>query len=354
MHISTRKNEKRKAWPEMQKIFWAVFCLSLVFSSCKQTAPARTEFVLGTICTVNLYDGGTDAIYTEIFDRLKTLESILSANREGTNLMDINAGAGMAPVKAAHETIEILSEALLFSKKTDGLFDPSIGPLVKAWNIGTDNAAVPTDEKRVAAIALVDFRKVAIDEQAGTVFLREKGMRLDLGAIAKGYAADQVVQIIAKHGIKRAIVDLGGNIYAYGEKKTGTPWTIGIRDPETERGVSILSLPISNESVVTSGIYERFFESNGKKYHHILNPRTGFPEDNELMSVSIVATNSMLADALSTSTFLLGTEKGLALIESTDGTEAIFINKNHEIRTSKGLKGKLKLLDSNYRLVDRN
>ena len=336
----------------MKKFFLAVFSLSLLLSSCKQAVPARTEFVLGTICTVNLFDRGTDAIYTEIFDRLKTLESILSANREGTNLMDINHGAGIAPVKAAPETMDILSEALLFSKNTDGLFDPAIGPLVKAWNIGTDYAAVPTDEKRTAAMALVDYRKIAMDTSAGTVFLRDKGMLLDLGAIAKGYAADEVVKIIAKHGIKRGIIDLGGNIYAYGEKKQGIAWTIGIRDPETERGASILTLSISNESVVTSGIYERFFEANGKKYHHILNPRTGFPEDNELMSVSIVATNSMLADALSTSTFLLGTEKGLALIEQTEGTEAIFINKNHEIRTSTGLKGKLKLLDTNYKLVE--
>jgi thiamine biosynthesis lipoprotein len=336
----------------MNKALCTVLCLAFLFSSCKQPEPSRTEFVLGTICTVNLFDGGSDAIYTEIFARLKTLESILSANRDGTNLMDINASAGITPVKAEPETMAILSEALLFSAETDGLFDPAIGPLVKAWNIGTDYAAVPTDEKRVKAMGLVDYKKVVLDKSAGTVFLRDKEMRLDLGAIAKGYAADEIVKIISKHGIKRAIIDLGGNIYAYGEKKPGTAWTIGIRDPETERGDSILSLQVSNESVVTSGIYERFFEANGKKYHHILNPRTGFPEDNELMSVSIVATNSMLADALSTSTFLLGTEKGLALIEQTNGTEAIFINKNHEIRTSKGLKGKLKLLDAKYKLVE--
>lgn len=339
----------------MKKSVFAIAAFTLILCACKQAAPARTEFVLGTICTVNLYDRGTDAIYTEIFDRLKELESILSANRDGTNLMDINAGAGIAPVKAAPETIAILSETLIFSEKTAGLLDPTIGPLVKAWNIGTDYAAVPPSEKRLAAMALVDYRKVTVDKSVGTVFLQTKGMKLDLGAVAKGYAADEVVKIIAKHGINRAIVDLGGNIYAYGEKKSGSPWIVGIRDPETERGASILSLSISNESVVTSGIYERYFEADGKKYHHILNPFTGFPEDNELMSVSIVATNSMLADALSTSTFLLGTEKGLKLIEQTDGTEAIFINKNHEIRTSKGLKGlkgKLKLLDENYKLIE--
>ena len=173
----------------MKKSVFAIAAFTLILCACKQAAPARTEFVLGTICTVNLYDRGTDAIYTEIFDRLKELESILSANRDGTNLMDINAGAGIAPVKAAPETIAILSETLIFSEKTAGLLDPTIGPLVKAWNIGTDYAAVPPSEKRLAAMALVDYRKVTVDKSVGTVFLQTKGMKLDLGAVAKGYAA---------------------------------------------------------------------------------------------------------------------------------------------------------------------
>lgn len=320
--------------------------------SCSKPEPARTEFLLGTVCTVNLYEKGTDAIYDEIFARFAELETILSANRDGTNIAQINEGAGIEPVKAAPETLVNLSEALAFSEKTGGLFDPSVGPLVKAWNIGTDAAAIPTKEALEKALALVDYRKVLVNGKDGTVFLEEKDMKLDLGAIAKGYAADEAVRIIARHGIKKAIVDLGGNIFAYGQKKAGTGWTIGIRDPETEQGSPILSVLVENKSVVTSGIYERYFEENGKKFHHILDTRTGYPAENELLSVSIIAPESMLADALSTSTFLLGTEKGMKLIEDMDGTEAIFIDKNHEVRVSSGLKGCINVLDGRYRLAE--
>jgi len=314
--------------------------------------PVQTEFVLGTVCSVNLFEKGSSKIYAEIFSRLHELDSILSANTDTSNLAAINAGAGIKPIKAAPETLIVLKEALLYSQKTDGLFDPTVGSLVKTWNIGTDYAAVPSPEKINKALSLIDYRKVIINDEEGTVFLTLKGMKLDLGAVAKGYAADEVIRIIAKHGIQRAIVDLGGNVYAYGDKAPGTDWTIGIRDPETQQGNAIISIKVKNKSVVTSGIYERFFEENGKKYHHILNTKTGYPEDNELMSVSIITSVSILADALSTSTFLLGTEKGLSLIEKTSNTEAIFIDKNKKIRVSSGLKDKIQILDESYILSD--
>jgi len=340
----------------MKSLYSCIFlstllCLTLV--SCNREMPAQTEFVLGTICSVNLYEKGSTKIYAEIFSRLHELDFILSANTDTSNLAAINAGAGISPVKAAPETLLVLKEALLYSEKTNGLFDPTVGPLVKTWNIGTDYAAVPSQERINKALPLIDYHKVKINDADNTVYLATKGMKLDLGAVAKGYAADEVIKIISKHGIKRAIVDLGGNIYAYGDKATGTDWTIGIRDPETQQGNAILSIKVKNKSVVTSGIYERFFEENGKKYHHILNTKTGYPEDNELMSVSIITSVSMLGDALSTSTFLLGTDKGLALIEQTADTEAIFIDKNRKIRVSSGLKDQIKIIDDRYSLSEK-
>ena len=334
-----------------------VCCFSAIASlvllaTCKQKLPEKTEYVLGTICTINLFDQGTEALYTETFNRLKKLETILSANRDDTNIAAINSAAGIGPVHAEPETLSILQDALAYSEKTDGLFDPSIGPLVKSWNIGTDYAAIPTENALRSAMSLVNYRNIVIDESNGTVFLTQKGMKLDLGAIAKGYAADEIARILKAHNIKKAIIDLGGNIYAVGEKAPGQDWNIGIRDPETERGEPILSIPLKDTSVVTSGIYERYFEKDGKKYHHILDPRTGYPVNNELLSVTIIAPASMDADALSTSTFLLGTEKGLALIEKIPGVEAIFINKEHEIRTSQGMKGKMKILDSRFTMKD--
>ncbi len=327
---------------------WSAFFFA---TSCAQPVPARTEFVLGTICTVNLFEKGTDKAYTEVFNRLAELESILSANRDDTNLASINMNAGIAPVKAAPETLLVLSDALLFSRKTEGAFDPTVGPLVKAWNIGTDYAAIPSDQALRKALSLIDYTKVILDEKEGTVYLTEKGMKLDLGAIAKGYAADEIVRILSAHKIRKAIIDLGGNVFAYGEKAPGEKWIIGIRDPENNGGNSILSLQIKNQSVVTTGIYERFFEQNGIKYHHILDTKTGYPVQNNLLSVTIITDKSMQADALSTSVFALGAKKGKALLESLPNTDAIFVFKDRHIEATGNLAGKINMLSKNYTLT---
>jgi Membrane-associated lipoprotein involved in thiamine biosynthesis len=329
-----------------------VLALIMTLCSCTRTTPSRSEFVLGTYCTVSLYEKGTDKLYSEIFSRLASLESVLSANRDDTNIAMINSSSGIAPVIAMPETRIVLREALAFAEETRGLFDPAIGPLVKAWNIGTEEAAVPGPQELKNALTLVDYRKIHMNDEQGTVFLEDRGMRLDLGAIAKGYAADEVVKILETNRIGRAIIDLGGNVYAFGRKKPGKDWEIGVRDPETTGGNPILSLSVSNRSVVTSGINERFFEKDGKHYHHILDPRTGYPAETGLLSVTIISSTSMLADALSTSTFLLGLEAGMELISKTEGVEAIFITTDHTVWTSPGLKGKVRLLDTGYKLKE--
>ncbi len=320
-------------------------------SSCAQPVPARTEFVLGTVCTVNLFEKGTEKVYQEIFSRLFELESILSANRDDTNLAEINSKAGLSAVKGASETLIILKEALIFSEKTGGAFDPTVGPLVKAWNIGTDFAAVPDPAVLSQALSLIDYKKVILDEKEGTVFLTEKGMKLDLGAIAKGYAADEIVRIVTEHKIRRAIIDLGGNVYAFGEKSPGKSWTIGVRDPENNTGDSILSLPVANKSVVTSGVYERFFEQDGIKYHHILDTETGYPVQNDLLSVTIITGKSMQADALSTSVFALGAKKGKALVESLPDTDAIFVFRDRHIEATGDQPARMRLLSTKYTIT---
>ncbi len=331
--------------------YLSFFFLALFsFSSCKTSVAPQTEFVLGTVCTINLYDKGTQAVYAEIFDRLREIEAILSANRDDTNIALINSNAGQTATAAKPETLYVLSAALRYSEKTNGRFDPTIGPLVKLWNIGTEYAAVPSQEDISMRLALINYRNVKIDEKAQTVFLTKPGMKIDLGAIAKGYAADQIAEIIEKYHISRAIVDLGGNILAIGEKKPGVPWKIGIRDPETEKGGSILALDIRNEAVVTSGVYERYFIENGKRYHHILDPATGFPVENGLLSVSIISPKSIDADALSTSVFLLGENAGARFIETLPDTDAIFIDQNRKVYVTSGLMGRIEVLDERFKL----
>ena len=249
------------------------------------------------------------------------------------------------------EVIYVLQEALRIAERTGGAFDPTIGPLVNLWDIGGDNSQVPSQQAIDHARSLVDWRLVEIDSQRGTVYLPKQGMALDLGGIAKGYAADELVAIAQEAGIQQALFDLGGNIYAFGTKADGTPWRVGVKDPAQPGGSPALALAVQDRSVVTSGMYERFFEQEGIRYHHILNPATGYPVWNDIQSVTIVSKSSLLADALSTSVFLLGREKGLALLESEDA-EGVIIGEDKLVYPTSGIADQLSVMTSSYQLAD--
>ncbi|MDR2185214.1 MAG: FAD:protein FMN transferase [Treponema sp.] len=351
--------------------FFAVLAVC-VFGNCTQAPPAQSEFVLGTVCTINLYRGGSPRLYGEVFSRLRELEGILSANSADSVLAAVNAAAGVEPVPAGEDLIRVLERALYFAQASGGAFDPSIGPLVRLWGIGTERAGVPEAGKIEEALSLVDWRDVRLDRERGTVFLARPGMALDLGAIAKGYAADEAVKIIAAAEIPLAVIDLGGNIYVYGEKQGDRPWRIGIQDPLEPRGVYLGVLerkspetqsprrgdrqggrdPLANKTVVTSGIYERFFEHAGRHYHHILSTRNGYPAETDLLSVTVIAENSMDADALSTAAFALGWEQGSALIRD-EGAEAVFVFAGRSIRCSAGAAEIFTLSDKSYSLAEQ-
>ena len=182
--------------------------------------------------------------------------------------------------------------------------------------------------------------------------LNKKGMEIDLGGIAKGYAADKIVEYLKSQNIEKSIINLGGNVFVLGEKSKDTQFKVGIQDPNSEDGTSIANIGVTNQSVVTSGIYERYLEQDGVMYHHMLDPSTGYPFENNLSSVTIISDSSIVGDGLSTTTFGLGLEKGMKLIESLDNTDAIFITKDQKIYTTSNLKGKLNLKDSSFELID--
>ena len=310
---------------------------------------------MGTICQVNLYGEGRPELYSRVFSRLGELEGILSANLEGSDLDMVNKNAGQWPVKVRAELIVVLEKALEYAERSGGFFDPGVGPLVKLWGIGTDDARIPHSEEIQEALKLIDYREIEINKNEGTVFLKRPGMALELGGIAKGYAADEAKRLLATEGVKRAIVDLGGNIYAMGERKgkagsDETYWRIGIQDPRTDRGNYIGILRVKNKSVVTSGTYERFFEEDGKRYHHIFSTESGFPVDNGLMSVTIAADNSIDADALSTTAFALGWERARTLIVETSGATGIFVFDDLSVRITGALKDDFSLTAAEYRI----
>jgi len=329
-------------------------CVSLLcaiaLASCSGRAePSRTEFVLGTVCSITLYDQGKPAVYNDIFNRLREIENRMSVNLPDTDVARINAAAGIAPVQVHSDVFEVIRQSLHYAEISGGAFDPTVGPLVSLWGIGGDNPHVPSQTEIDAALTLINWQDVELDGEWLSVFLRRPGMALDLGAIAKGYAADEAAAIIRKAGLKRAIIDLGGNILAYGEKQDKTPWKVGIQSPLEDRGdyFGIISGP--ERSFVTSGIYEKYFEADGKRYHHIFSPSDGYPVRNGLMAVTIIAKYSIDADALSTAVFVLGYEEGRALVESIEGTKAVFVFDDMSVRQTR--EAGLTIVDENYRLL---
>ncbi|MDR2747841.1 MAG: FAD:protein FMN transferase [Treponema sp.] len=340
---------------------FASLCLS-----CSGGVPARREFVLGTVCSVNLFETGTRAEYGAIFSefhRIQGMMALTSASfgeedQEATALDLINKNAGIRAVKAPEELLDVLERALYYAELSGGAFDPTVGPLVRLWGVGGESPRVPGAGEIQEALSLVDWRDLLIDRDAGTAFLRRRGQSLDLGAIAKGYAADRAAAILREKspgvfrlpGKRRAVINLGGNVFALGERRGWKNWRIGIQDPLEERDIYLGVLELKDKSVVTSGVYERFFEEGGRRYHHILSTADGYPVRNGLLSVTIIADGSIDADALSTAAFALGAERGLALVEALPDTEAVFVREDKTVILSSGAP--FRLLDGgNYRLV---
>lgn len=311
---------------------------------------SKTELVIGTVCTITLYDNKDSAIIDKAFDKLYELEDILSINKSDTELDEVNDNAGIQPTKVSKDTLAVVKEGLEYSKLSKGALDITVGPLVKLWGIGTDSARLPSEEEIDAAKDLVDYEDVDLDEANSTIYLKEKGMIIDLGAIAKGYAADQVVNILKENGVSSAIVDLGGNIFAVGEKNDGSAWKVGVQNPEEARNDTIGYVSVKNKSVVTSGVYERYLTVDGVNYHHILNPETGYPFENDILGVSIISETSIDGDSLSTTLFALGVEEGLKFINNLDGVDAIFITKDHNLYLSENFKDIFTLTNEEYKI----
>ena len=329
-----------------------LFSWVFLFAACiPSSRGAGSQFALGTVCTVNAFEKGNPELYYLVFSRLRELEDIFSANKDDTDLDLVNKNAGLAPVRVRPELIAVLEKAVKFAEKSNGFFDPTVGPLIKLWGIGTDTPRVPGEEEIRKAQELISYKEIEIDKEGGTVFLKRSGMALDLGAIAKGYAADDLARFLAGEGVERAIIDLGGDIFAMGEKpgSDGTYWRIGIQDPKRERGSYFGIVSIKNKSVVTSGTYERFFEKDGKHYHHIFSIESGFPVENGLLSVTVVSDECADADALSTAAFALGWEKGRELIEGVKGAAGVFVFDDLTVRMTEGLEGDFVITAAEYK-----
>ena len=289
-------------------------------------------------------------MFESAFERVEEIESRMSTSLETSEIAEINRLSGEKGVAVSADTFFVISKGLEYALLSSGAFDISVGPLVDIWGIGTERAAVPERDVLQTALGLVDFNDVQLDPENKSVFLKKEGMKLDLGGIAKGYAADEAARILTEAGVKSAIIDFGGNILTLGRKQNKEPWRIGIQAPRDTRGDYIGILSSTAAAVVTSGTYERYFEKDGKRYHHILDTKNGFPVDNGLVSVTIRSADAITADALSTAVFSLGAERGIALIEKLPETEAIIVNNIAEVILSSGIGEDFELTESSFTL----
>ncbi len=335
-----------------------VFIFLLLLVGCQQKEEALIEptsenkFLLGTIITITLYDNPQQEIFDEIFAAIEEIETKMTINNANTSeIIEINRQAGVEAVKVSQDTFDVIKAGLDYSEIANGAFDITVGPLVKLWEIGFDDAHVPDDSEIKNSLSLINYKNVELNEKELTVKLTHPHMMIDLGGIAKGYAADVAASILKEHGNKQAIINLGGNVYAYGEKSNHSTWKIGVQNPFSTRGEYLGIASVKDKTVVTSGTYERYFEEDGIIYHHILDPQTGYPVRNNVMSVTIIADSSMTADALSTTAFALGVDEGLKLIESIDGVEALYVTEDKQVYATSGFLDSFELTDESFTIV---
>ncbi len=279
-------------------------------------------------------DEAWHAIYAGI-EEVSRIEALISSWSTTSETHAVNMNAGIAPVKVSKELFDLIQRSKKISELSNGYFDISFASIDKVWKFDGSTVAIPSDEALAASVSKINYNNIVLDKLAHTVFLKEKGMKIGFGAIGKGYAANKAKMVMEQRGAKGGVVNAGGDLTSWGNRPDGKPWTIGIADPIDKNNI-ISWLNISDMAVVTSGNYERYATINGKKYCHIIDPKTGWPVTG-LTSVTIVCKDAELADALATTVFVLGEKDGLKLINHLQGVECVIINYLHEITSSNNL-----------------
>ncbi|MEW6053226.1 MAG: FAD:protein FMN transferase [Nitrospirota bacterium] len=297
---------------------------------------------MDTVVTVSVVSDSPDDADKAIeaaFDRIESLEKMLSLYLPESEISHINKDAGKSPVRVSADVFELLSKAVYVSEMTGGAFDATIGAVSVLYDF--HSSTMPPEEAITKNLVLVNYRDMILDKSASTVLLRKKGMLVDSGGIAKGFAADKAVDVLKKRGIQSGLVSVAGDIRTFGLKPDGKPWRIGIRNPRAaeNRDEIIGAIELRDTAISTSGDYERFFMLEGQRYHHLLNPETGYPAQG-CRSVSVIAGETAFSDAFATGAFILGPQKGLRLLQKM-GFEGIIIDSNGAMSMTDGLRGKI-------------
>ena len=311
----------------------------------KSEASESEIFALDTAITLKVYGSKRVEVLKKLEDKINELDDMLSTGKETSEVSRLNRSgeAVLSPTMA-----NLIKRSKAIYNKTDGLFDITIYPLMELWGFPTKNYKVPSGKEIAEKLKLVGFDKIDFNEETRKILFKNKGMEIDFGGIGKGYITDELVKILTDEKVESAIINLGGNVFGFRKKPDGSLWNIAIRDPN-EPDKYMAAIRLEDSAVITSGGYERYFEENGIIYHHILDPRTGKPSDSGLKSVSIISKDGTLADALSTSLFIMGEEKAIGYWkENGNDFDILLMTKDNRLLVSEGIKDKI--ISDNYKI----
>ena len=331
----------------MRNVYFVLLASLFVLSGCGRTGLyERTGLMMGTVVRVKVADrikpgSGVDRAIEKAFIRMREVDESMSAYNSNSELNRINRLGPGQMTGVSDGLLEIVRKSAEISNISSGAFDITAGPLVELWGFGKDDTTkeTPSSKQIEAVLLMVNYRNIIIDEKHKKIGLKKAGMKIDLSSIAKGYAVDKAIEVLREEGIENAIVEAGGDLYCLGRGLRGVPWVIGIKDPRRP-GQVIASFKLTDRACATSGDYENFFITQGRRFSHLIDPRTGRPVQNGLLSVTVLAPTCLEADGLATAIFILGKKEGLKLINNLDRIEAIIISQQgSEVLTSysKGL-----------------
>lgn len=329
-HGETGRNMKKTR----RYLFLTACIILLLISGCQlSSVPYQKDFfAMDTYMSVLVYGNNAEQAADACVTEIQRLDTLLDKNDPKSDIFRLNHAQGaMIPIEP--ETEDLLSLARTYAKQTSGKFDPTINAVSELWAIGSERERVPPGAELSQALRKVGYENLVLSR--GQAQLKD-GATVDLGGIAKGYAADRAVQILREYGIEHAVLSLGGNVYVLGSAPNGQPWNIGIQDPDDKQDI-IATLSLSNCSAVTSGDYERYFEQDGIRYHHIFDPKTGYPGNSGVRSVTIICESSTQADAYSTALFLMGMERGMEFYHQQGGFEAVFVLEDGSVQCTDGI-----------------
>ncbi|MBN2794047.1 MAG: FAD:protein FMN transferase [Clostridia bacterium] len=333
-----------------KKIITSIILLVLIFGMIifqhfngDEKSIHQTYFYLGTIIDITLYGTDNPADLEPITELIHYYDNLFDRHNEKSDVYQLNA---LKSYEVHEETYHIIKTSLSYSEFSQGKFDITINPIVDLWQIGTENARIPEQREIDDALAHVGYKQVHLGDHHFVTL--DDGCSIDLGAIAKGFIADEIAQTLKDNGFTRGLINLGGNVFALGQPKDTDNWIIGVKNPVLNQSNVLLSLALHDKSIVTSGITERYFIEDDILYHHIFDPRTGYPINNDILSITVITDTSFEGDALSTSLYTLGVEGAINAVKTLKDVSIIIVKKDKEILVSEAIKDKVELFDDSF------